>query len=137
MKRSCQSLLLIFLKSLTFPTILKVPWCAKPSKRTDVRCVEVLNRGNNLPDVFAPGDFSNAVYDESISKLISRCRDFAEDYPASVIQYKKAIDWKSFGQEEGMVLFLRHMEPPKFLSLHFILHSTGSVFISSCPKLCC
>ncbi len=61
--------------------------------------------------------FDHIATIEAVNELISKCRDFAADYPASVIQVKPGVMWKSVDSVEKSVVLLRSLEPPQILEL--------------------
>ena len=67
--------------------------------------------------------------------LISKCRDYVADYPASVIQVKPGVLWKSVDTVEKSVFILRSLEPPQILELaqHLTLNRIDFFFPS--PKI--
>ena len=80
-------------------------------------CCEILTSGNSFPYVFSSSCFDHIATLEAVNELISKRRDFAVDYPASVIQVKPGVKWKSVDSVEKSVFLLRSLELPQILEL--------------------
>ena len=93
-------------------------------------CCEILNSGNNFPYVFSSSFVDDTATSEAVNELIAKCRDYAADYPASVIQVKAGIKWKTVGRVEKSVLLLRSMGPSQILelALHLTLNRVDFFF---------
>ena len=98
-------------------------------------CCEILNSGNSFPYVFSSSCFDHIATIEAVNGLISKCRDFAVDYPASVVQVKPGVKWKSVGSLEKSVFLLRSLEPPQILELAQHLTLNRIDFFLPSPKV--
>ena len=71
---------------------------------------------------------------EAFSYLISQLREFCEDFPASVIQVKSGIDWKTARRIERIVLFLQSFDDAQILDLAVHLTQCRIDFHFSTPR---
>ena len=58
------------------------PFSCKSIRRIK-QCNEIGNAGNCVPIVFKSSSSDTDKHDVAVDQLINRCRDFAEDYPAT------------------------------------------------------
>ena len=91
------------------------PLTCKSIKRNG--CCEISNSGNCLPYVFSSSCFDHIATIEAVNELVSKCRDLAEDYPASVIQVKPGVMRDSVDSVEKSAIFLRSLEASQILEL--------------------
>ena len=81
----------------------------EPLSRNSTRkngCIEVASNGNHLPLTFSSGPKDREKLREAFSDLLSKLREYCEEFPASVIQVKSGINWKIFTSPLLEVLFL-------------------------------
>ena len=109
------------------------PLTCKSIKRNG--CCEISNSGNSLPYVFSSSCFDHIATIEAVNELVSKCRDLASDFPASVIQVKPGVMWKSVDSVEKSVIFLRSLEPPQILELAQQLTLNRIDFFLPSPKI--
>ena len=91
------------------------PLTCKSIKRNG--CCEISNSGNCFPYVFSSSCFDHIATIEAVNELVSKCRDLAADYPASIIQVKPGVMWNSVDSVEKSAIFLRSLETPQILEL--------------------
>ena len=72
-----------------------------------------------------------------MNELVSKCRDLAADFRASVIQVKPGVMWKSVDIDsvEKSVIFLRSLEPLQILEPAQQLTLNRIDFFLSSPKV--
>ena len=97
-------------------------------------CVEVSSSGNSLPLTFTADPKGQRNLREAFSLLISQLRKLSEDFPASVIQVKSGIDWKTARRIERSVLFLQSFEDAQILDLAVHLTQCRIDFHFSTPR---
>ena len=97
-------------------------------------CVEVSSNGNSLPLTFTSDPKDRRNLREAFSYLISQLREFCEDFPASVIQVKSGIDWKTARRIERSVLFLQSFDDAQILDLAVHLTQCRIDFHFSTPR---
>ena len=96
-------------------------------------CVEVSSNGNSLPLTFTSDPKDRRNLREAFS-YISQLREFCEDFPASVIQVKSGIDWKTARRIERSVLFLQSFDDAQILDLAVHLTQCRIDFHFSTPR---
>ena len=69
------------------------PLRCKSIKRNS--CFDVSNIGNCFSYVFSSSCFDHIATVEAVQGLVTKCRDFADEVPSSVIQVKPGIVWSS------------------------------------------
>ena len=97
-------------------------------------CVEVSSSGNSLPLTFTSDPKDRRNLREAFSLLISQLRELSEDFPASVIQVKSSIDWKTARRIERSVLFLQSFDDAQILDLAVHLTQCRIDFHFSTPR---
>ena len=97
-------------------------------------CVEVSSNGNSLPLTFTSDPKDRRNLREAFSFLISQLRELSEDFPASVIQVKSGIDWKTARRIERSVLFLQSFDDAQILDLAVHLTQCRIDFHFSTPR---
>ena len=97
-------------------------------------CVEVSSSGNSLPLTFTSDPKDRRNLREAFSLLISQLRELSEDFPASVIQVKSGIDWKTARRIERSVLFLQSFDDAQILDLAVHLTQCRIDFHFSTPR---
>ena len=97
-------------------------------------CVEVSSSGNSLPLTLTADPKGQRNLREAFSLLISQLRKLSEDFPASVIQVKSGIDWKTARRIERSVLFLQSFEDAQILDLAVHLTQCRIDFHFSTPR---
>ena len=91
------------------------PLRCKSIKRNS--CFDVSNIGNCFSYVFSSSCFDHTATVEAVQKLVTKCRDFAEEVPSSVIQVKPGTVWSSVDSIEKSVIFLRSLETSQIIEL--------------------
>ena len=91
------------------------PLKCKSIKRNS--CFDVSNIGNCFSYVFSSSCFDQIATVEAVHGLVTKCRDFADEVPSSVIQVKRGVVWGSVDSVEKSVIFLRSLEPSQILEL--------------------
>ena len=97
-------------------------------------CVEVSSSGNSLPLTFTADPKGQRNLREAFSLLISQLRKLSEDFPASVIQVKSGIDWKTARRIERSILLLQSFEDAQILDLAVHLTQCRIDFHFSTPR---
>ena len=82
-----------------------------------ISCFDVSNIGNCFSYVFSSSCFDQIATVEAVHGLVTKCRDFADEVPSSVIQVKRGVVWGSVDSVEKSVIFLRSLEPSQILEL--------------------
>ena len=109
------------------------PLTCKSIKRNG--CCEISNSGNSFPYVFSSSCFDHLATIEAVNELVSKCRDVAADFPASVIQVKPGVMWTTVDSVEKSVIFLRSLEPSQVLELAQQLTLNRIDFFLPSPKV--
>ena len=91
------------------------PLKCKSIKRNS--CFDVSNIGNCFSYVFSSSCFDQIATVEAVQGLVTKCRDFADEVPSSVIQVKPGVVWGSVDSVEKSVIFLRSLESSQILEL--------------------
>ena len=94
-----------------------------PLSRNSTRkngCIEVASNGNHLPLTFSSGPKDREKLREAFSDLISKLREYCEEFSASVIQVKSGINWKATKRIERSILFLQSFDDAQSLILQYI-----------------
>ena len=109
------------------------PLSRKATKKNG--CVEVSNSGNSLPLTFTSDSRNRGNLREAFSHFISQLREHCDDLPASVIQVKSGVDWKSAKRTERSVLFLQSLDEAQILDLAVHLTQCRIDFYFSTPRV--
>ena len=109
------------------------PLSRKSTKKNG--CVEVSSSGNSLPLTFTSDSRDRGNLREAFSHLISQLREYCDDLPASVVQMKSGIDWKSAMRTERSVLFLQSFDDAQILDLAVHLTQCRIDFYFSAPRV--
>ena len=109
------------------------PLTCKSIKRNG--CCEIADSGNSFPYVFSSSCFDHIATIEAVNELVSKRRDCAADFPASVIQVKLGVMWKTRDSVEKSVIFLRSLEPPQILEVAQQLTLNRIEFFLASPKI--
>ena len=99
----------------------KGPFTCKAYKKNC--CREIGGAGNCTPIVFKPPSRNSKGHDAAVDQLIEMCRDKADEYPSSVIQYRNHDSFKVDGVSEYSIVFLRHLDNAQLDD--FAQHLTG------------
>ena len=108
-----------------------------PLSRNSTRkngCIEVASNGNHLPLTFSSGPKDREKLREAFSDLISKLREYCEEFPASVIQVKSGINWKATKRIERSILFLQSFDDAQILDLAVHLTQCRVDFHFSTPR---
>ena len=105
------------------------PLRCKSIKRNS--CFDVSNIGNCFSYVFSSSCFDHTATVEAVTK----CRDFAEEVPSSVIQVKPGTVWSSVDSIEKSVIFLRSLETSQIIELAQQLTFNRINFYFSSPNI--
>ena len=98
-------------------------------------CVEVFNSGNSLPLTFTSDPRDRTKLRGAFSHLMTQLREHCEDFPASVIQVKSGVNWKSARRIERSVLFLQSFDDAQILDLAVHLTQCRIDFHFSSPRI--
>ena len=109
------------------------PLRCKSIKRNS--CFDVSNIGNCFSYVFSSSCFDHTATVEAVQKLVTKCRDFAEEVPSSVIQVKPGTVWSSVDSIEKSVIFLRSLETSQIIELAQQLTFNRINFYFSSPNI--
>ena len=109
------------------------PLRCKSIKRNS--CFDVSNIGNCFSYVFSSSCFDHTATVEAVQKLVTKCRDFAEEVPSSVIQVKPGTVWSSVDSIEKSVIFLRSLETSQIIELAQQLTGNRINFYFSSPNI--
>ena len=109
------------------------PLRCKSIKRNS--CFDVSNIGNCFSYVFSSSCFDHTATVEAVQKLVTKCRDFAEEVPSSVIQVKPGTVWSSVDSMEKSVIFLRSLETSQIIELAQQLTGNRINFYFSSPNI--
>ena len=109
------------------------PLRCKSIKRNS--CFDVSNIGNCFSYVFSSSCFDHTATVEAVQKLVTKCRDFAEEVPSSVIQVKPGTVWSSVDSIEKSVIFLRSLETSQIIELAQQLTFNRINFYFSAPNI--
>ena len=97
-------------------------------------CIEVASNGNHLPLTFSSDPKDRENLREAFSDLISKLREYCEEFPASVIQVKSGINWKATKRIERSILFLHSFDDAQILDLAVHLTQCRVDFHFSTPR---
>ena len=109
------------------------PLRCKSIKRNS--CFDVSNIGNCFSYVFSSSCFDHTATVEAVQRLVTKCRDFAEEVPSSVIQVKPGTVWSSVDSIEKSVIFLRSLETSQIIELAQQLTFNRINFYFSSPNI--
>ena len=109
------------------------PLRCKSIKRNS--CFDVSNIGNCFSYVFFSSCFDHTATVEAVQRLVTKCRDFAEEVPSSVIQVKPGTVWSSVDSIEKSVIFLRSLETSQIIELAQQLTFNRINFYFSSPNI--
>ena len=109
------------------------PLRCKSIKRNS--CFDVSNISNCFSYVFSSSCFDHTATVEAVQKLVTKCRDFAEEVPSSVIQVMPGTVWSSVDSIEKSVIFLRSLETSQIIELAQQLTGNRINFYFSSPNI--